>query len=243
MYNSNDGANWNHNDNWGTDLPLDRWYGVSVDEKEHVYSIDLAGNNLTGTIPESIGKFVNLNYLYLNNNQLTGTIPESIGNLGNLKGLQLSQNQLTGSIPESIGNLVNLNYLYLNNNQLTGDIPESIGKLGNLGGLYLNNNQLTGGIPDSFMNLTKLEYLDISRNRMDGTLSETLTESEWWAKLIKINLNQQDGYKLKYGRLYESTDFSQDGKVTILQQHQKGIGIKISNVDYKKRNIIPKKNY
>ena len=60
LYNSTDGANWIHNDNWGTDLPLDEWYGVSIDERGHVYSIGLAANNLTGTIPESIGNLVNL---------------------------------------------------------------------------------------------------------------------------------------------------------------------------------------
>ena len=203
LYNSTDGANWIHNDNWGTDLPLDEWYGVSIDERGHVYSIGLAANNLTGTIPESIGNLVNLRYLNLMNNQLTGNIPESIGNLGNLDNLYLNDNQLTGDIPESIGNLVNLSYL------------------------YLMNNQLTGGIPDSFMNLAKLEDFAFYLNRMDGTLSETFLKSEWWAKIDSNNLRQQDGYKLKYGWLYESTDFSQDGKVTILQQHQKGNGIKI----------------
>ena len=251
LYNSTDGANWIHNDNWGTDLPLDEWYGVSIDERGHVYSIGLAANNLTGTIPESIGNLVNLRYLNLMNNQLTGNIPESIGNLGNLDNLYLNDNQLTGDIPESIGNLVNLTRLYLYNNQLTGGIPESIGNLGNLtrlylynnqltgdipesignlvnlSYLYLMNNQLTGGIPDSFMNLAKLEDFAFYLNRMDGTLSETLLKSEWWAKIDRNNLRQQDGYKLKYGWLYESTDFSQDGKVTILQQHQKGNGIKI----------------
>ena len=276
LYNKTGGSNWKHNENWGTDLPLDEWYGVSTDWKGHVYSINLSDNNLTGSIPnsieglielrrlylsnnqltgdipesigylgnlewidlsnnqltggipENIGNIGNLERLYLNNNQLAGDIPESIGYLGNLERLSLNNNQLTGDIPESIGNLANLQWLYLYNNQLTGGIPESIGNLANLGSLNLSNNQLTGGIPDSFMNLTKLESFWISSNRMDGTLSETLLKSEWWRKWgSSIDLRQQDGYRLKYGWLYESTDFSQDGKVTILQQHQKGAGIKI----------------
>ena len=37
LYNATDGNNWFHNDNWGSDKPLNEWYGVSVDEKGHVF--------------------------------------------------------------------------------------------------------------------------------------------------------------------------------------------------------------
>ena len=45
--------------------------------------------------------------------ELTGSIPESIGNLVNLEFLYLCNNLLTGSIPESIGDLLKLKYLML----------------------------------------------------------------------------------------------------------------------------------
>ena len=41
-------------------------------------------NQLSGTIPTSLGSLTNLTELYLNNNQLSGTIPASLGNLTNL---------------------------------------------------------------------------------------------------------------------------------------------------------------
>jgi len=42
---------------------------------------------LTGCIPESVGKLINLKRLYLNQNHFVGFIPKSIGNLKNLRRL------------------------------------------------------------------------------------------------------------------------------------------------------------
>jgi Leucine-rich repeat (LRR) protein len=54
--------------------------------------------------------------LDLASNQLSGSIPDSLGSVANLYYLALFNNQLTGSIPSFVGNLTNLRYLYLNNN-------------------------------------------------------------------------------------------------------------------------------
>ena len=93
----------------------------------------------------------NLIDLELANNQLSGTIPISLGNLTNLILLNLGYNQITGTIPTSLGNLTNLWGLRLNNNQLSGEIPTIITKLVNIedttqtypGGLRLGYSYLT----------------------------------------------------------------------------------------------------
>jgi Leucine-rich repeat (LRR) protein len=103
------------------------------------------------TLPNSIDKLVNLNYLYLENNKLI-SLPESIGRLVNLNILNLYENQLT-TLPESIGDLVKLRYLSLANNRIIS-LPESIGRLINLETLFLDNNQLTV-LPKSITNIKK----------------------------------------------------------------------------------------
>ena len=60
------------------------------------------------------------------NNQLTGSIPASLGRCVSLQELVLYKNQLTGSIPASLGSCVSLQTLGLNDNQLTGSIPDSL---------------------------------------------------------------------------------------------------------------------
>ena len=147
FYNATNGANWTNNTNWNSSAPLDQWYGVSTDSNGRVTYLYLNDNQLTGSIPSSLGSLTNLEYLYLPNNQLTGSIPSSLGSLTKLTELDLFNNQLTGSIPSSLGSLTNLEYLYLSDNQLTGSIPSSLGSLTNLEYLYLSDNQLTGSIP------------------------------------------------------------------------------------------------
>ncbi|CAI7815088.1 unnamed protein product [Closterium sp. NIES-54] len=68
----------------------------------------------------------------LNANELSGSIPASVGNLEYLDTLELADNSLTGSIPESIGSLVQLTLLNLTANQLTGPIPTTICNLSQL---------------------------------------------------------------------------------------------------------------
>ena len=172
LYNSTDGANWTHHDNWLSG-PVSTWYGVTVNNNR-VTGLDLHQNNLTGTIPQEIGDLTNLTRLSLYDNQLAGSIPNEIRNLTNLNYLYLHINQLNGEIPAEIGNLTNLSSLLLQSNQLTGLIPAEIGNLTNLTQLSLWGNQLTGSIPAQIGNLSQLQYLYLSRNQFSGTIPTEL---------------------------------------------------------------------
>ena len=250
LYHATNGDRWQHRDNWGSDRPLGEWYGVQIDSKGHVFGIDLSENNLTGYLPSELCGLTCMAYLYLKKNHLTGTLPEEFGQLTSLQNLWISENQLsgtiptslcqltklrfvamdhnlfTGSIPEEIGNLSAVYGLFLCNNQLTGDLPSSIGNLKKLEQLWLNDNQFTGGIPSSFMNLTLLKELLLQNNLMDGEIPESMYTSAWW-KQLDLNISQRAGHRLTYANLYASTDYSHDGEVTLLQQHQQGKGIPI----------------
>ncbi|MEP4599140.1 MAG: LamG-like jellyroll fold domain-containing protein, partial [Cyclobacteriaceae bacterium] len=165
FYNSTNGDNWVDNSNWGTDAPLNDWYGVDAIEGV-VTTLSLVGNNLTGTLPASLGSLVSLDYLLLFNNAITGTIPPEYGNLTNVTYFNISLNQLTGTIPTELANLTNCNIFSLSRNQLTGDIPGGLASWTNTagGGIYLYTNQLTG-LPD-LSGLPSGTTLSISENKI-----------------------------------------------------------------------------
>ena len=84
-------------------------------------------HNQLSFLPDSIGKLVNLEILYLGDNQLS-SLPDSIGKLTNLKRLDLSGNQLT-SLPDSIDKLNKLEELYLNGNKISKEEIKKIQSL------------------------------------------------------------------------------------------------------------------
>jgi Leucine-rich repeat (LRR) protein len=198
LYNSTNGPNWLHHENWLTANPVSTWHGVEIDYfgSRRVQYLWLGDNQLTGSIPSSIGNLVNLMDVDLNSNQLSGNIPPSIGNLVNLTNLSLDYNQLSGSIPSSIGKLVNLSYFGLSFNHLTGSIPSSIGNLGR--NVYpfatlrvnLNNNQLSGSIPSSIGHLSTSGgdiYLNLSYNHLSGNIPSSLGNNP--ADFIELDLS------------------------------------------------------
>ncbi|MCY3602066.1 MAG: cadherin domain-containing protein [Chloroflexi bacterium] len=115
--------------NWGLDLPIGEWTGVSVSgTSPRVTLLSLRARQLTGSIPASLGRLTRLHTLDLSRNQLTGGIPPELGSLAHLIALDLRENQLTGPIPPELAQLTNLVILYLRSNTgLTGCIPPGLG--------------------------------------------------------------------------------------------------------------------
>lgn len=78
------------------------------------------------------GKLVNLRRLALAGNQITGQIPASIGGLTKLLIFDLSRNNLSGSMLLTLGKLAPLLKLDLSYNNLQEKIPKEIGNLHNV---------------------------------------------------------------------------------------------------------------
>jgi hypothetical protein len=158
LYQSANGANWVNK--WNLNAPIHTWHGIGLDVNGCVQKVDLAGNNLIGTIPNL--NLPKLSLFFLNNNVLGGTIPAF--NLPDLDALSLSGNILTGSIPNL--NVPNLKGLYLSNNQLTGSIPNF--NCPKMVFIEITNNPLSGAIPN--FNMPELTGIIIAFTQITGPL-------------------------------------------------------------------------
>ena len=175
LYEATGGPNWTNNANWLTDVPLGTWHGIEVDEEGRVIEVDLAANNLVGTIPSQIGYLTHLRRLSLAQNRLVGSIPSALGYLTHLERLWLHSNYLVGSIPPELGNLASLKDLSLNwNNGLGGSIPPELGNLRTLESLSLLGCGMAGSIPPEFGNLTNLRSLKLFGRRLSGSIPPEL---------------------------------------------------------------------
>ncbi|BAT92258.1 hypothetical protein LR48_Vigan05g151700 [Vigna angularis] len=143
------------------------WQGVRCNGSV-IQEITLNGANLGGELGDSLGSFVSIRAIVLNNNHIGGSIPSSLP--VTLQHFFLSDNQFTGSIPASLSMLAELTDMSLNNNLLTGEIPDAFQSLTQLINLDLSNNNLSGELPPSMENLSALTSVHLQNNNLSGTL-------------------------------------------------------------------------
>ncbi|XP_043692847.1 receptor kinase-like protein Xa21 [Telopea speciosissima] len=132
-------------------------------------------NDLSGSIPNSLGQMTRLMLLAFPGNRLSSTIPPTIYNLSSLSAFDVGDNQLQGSLPPNLGfNLPNLKWFSVSGNQFNGPILVSVSNLSILETLLLSANNFTGkGEVSSdgiFANLSA--FTIIGNNKLCGGLPE-----------------------------------------------------------------------
>eukprot|EP00966_Prymnesium_polylepis_P323164 7379378-Prymnesium_polylepis.1 len=91
---------WTRNTNWlDPQRSVCDWDLVGCDESGFVKLLTLDFNNLTGTLPASLGTLDRLQDLDLEFNSLSGLIPPSLANLSSLVQLGLGGNAFGGPLP------------------------------------------------------------------------------------------------------------------------------------------------
>ena len=192
LYNATNGPGWTYSDNWLSDKPLGKWYGVTTDESGQVTELSLFDNGLSGPISGSLAQLGNLRWIDLSDNQLTGTLPQDLHHLSQLRWLYLLGNELTGPINPQLRELSLLRLLALQGNQFTGEIPSEIGNLSSLVEMDLSKNQLTGKIPSEIGNLRYLEQLELQHNQLSGEIPAELGRLHN-LKRLRLSENQLSG--------------------------------------------------
>ncbi|KAL2337395.1 hypothetical protein Fmac_011841 [Flemingia macrophylla] len=145
-------------------------FDPSLAQIQSLTILKLDQNNLSSSVPRSLGRLSNLTTLQLSGCGLSGVFPNNIFQIPSLQVLDVSDNPgLHGSLPNflSQSSLYNFNLSYTN---FSGPLPESIHNLKELSKLDLSNCQFKGIIPYSMSNLTQLVYLDLSFNNFSGPI-------------------------------------------------------------------------
>jgi len=143
---------------WNTEL---KHLPTSIGQLTGLKKLMIHDNRLQ-SLPEDIGKLINLEWLGIANNELK-ILPTSLFQLTNLKKLELQKNRLRAISPD-IGELISLEHLCLQTNKLDF-LPPSLCKLSNLRKLELAGNNLES-LPAEMGQLYKLEKLQIQSNKL-----------------------------------------------------------------------------
>ena len=81
-------------------------------------------NNFRGSLPGAIGNLAGLQIMLdVSKNNLSGVLPQQLGKLEMLEFLNLSHNQFRGSIPSPFSTMLSLSTVDVSYNDLEGPIP------------------------------------------------------------------------------------------------------------------------
>ncbi|KAK7382635.1 hypothetical protein VNO80_01587 [Phaseolus coccineus] len=153
--------------------------------------LDLADNQIEGTIPYWIWQLEYVVHLNLSKNFLT-KVEGNVWNLSsNLLLVDLSSNQLQGPFP-FLPTFVN--YLDYSNNKFNSVIPADIGnRIPFIKFLFLSNNNFQGQIPESFLNASSLSLLDLSHNNFVGTIPKCFAKLTSTLRVLNFGGNKLEG--------------------------------------------------
>ena len=209
LYQNTAGERWTRNDNWNTsEFHYCDWQGISCISPEtasrrlqaqyepSVEQIDLADNNLQGSVPLSLLLLLpNIRSIRLNGNNVDYTkiaqqekdtlgVVLDITNvtvLSNVQTLDLSQTSImdlnrifTTGNGSTIIHTPRLTDFFASQGQIRGPFPSFLMDTSSLQRLELDHNSLTGTLPRTLGNLQNLNYLNIAENSLDGTLPNTV---------------------------------------------------------------------
>ena len=143
--------------------------------------LNLPGNNLNGTLPESLGNtsFQALDFSY--NPFLRGQLPDSLAMM-NLRWLSAPGCGFDGTLPAALP--TSMYALIVYENRMHGTIPSSYCSLSSLVGFLLSDNELSGTIPecigDRYYGACHGEVgcmIGINGNDLEGTIPDRLTSA------------------------------------------------------------------
>ncbi|CAL5413799.1 unnamed protein product [Camellia sinensis] len=141
--------------------------------------LDLKVNQLTGTIPITIGLLTNLQFLDLSTNSYTGIFPFSVANLSLVVELDVSRNMISGELDSGLfpngtegakTGLFSLQRLLIQDTNMSGYIPLELGNCKNLTLIALDGSHFFGAIPSSLGNLSELTVLCMTENQLSGEI-------------------------------------------------------------------------
>ena len=146
---------------WNVNNPVCTWAGLTIDADGYITIFNNRNKGINGALPADLGQngLTRMEEFKISQNDLTGSIPATMGNMPELSILWLDDNQFTGTIPTEIGDASSLAIFWVDNNNLSGAIPQSFLDLDFLRDLSIYNNSF-----DSLPDFSSSAVTDINQN-------------------------------------------------------------------------------
>ncbi|OMO51800.1 hypothetical protein CCACVL1_29583 [Corchorus capsularis] len=146
---------------------LSPWTFPDLSGSSSLIELQLGNASLYGSLPDTFATWGSLTSLRLSYNNLSGTLPASLGD-SSIQNFWINNQDggFTGTI-EVLSNMEQLSQVWLHKNMFTGPIPD-LSKCQSIFDLQLRDNQLTGPVPGSLINLPNLKNVSLANNKLQG---------------------------------------------------------------------------
>jgi hypothetical protein len=175
LYHATDGDNWERNDHWlDEDVSVCDWYGVECSEVggQSLIHLALSSNNLSGSLPASLGDMPGLASLIVPNNELTGDLAMSSDQYRELGMVDIRNNQIE-ALEIAPDAAPKLGIIVASNNLLAGSFPTFLQGREQFGAVDLSHNLLSGDLPEWLADLN-LNRLLLGGNDFTGSIAPAL---------------------------------------------------------------------
>ncbi|XP_059652130.1 leucine-rich repeat receptor protein kinase HPCA1-like isoform X2 [Cornus florida] len=175
-------------------IPVSDGITPGLDMLFHTKHFHFGNNQLSGEIPPQLfSSNMVLIHLLLDSNQLTGSIPSSLGLVQTLEVVFLSNNKLTGPLPNLTG-MDYLSYVDMSNNLFdASSLPPWVSSFPSLTTLKMERTRLQGQIPVELFSLSGLQTVVLRNNQLNGTLDIGSSHSNQ-LQLIDLQYNLISGF-------------------------------------------------
>ena len=159
---------------------------------QNLTALDLSHNELSGTIPTTVGLLRNAEEFMLNNNLLRGHAPTELGKLarGATTKFSLGVNPISGTLPRQLGDLTRLQYFDVAQTYMEGTLPALAPTVQVL---HADHSPISGHLtPEMVGSMTTLRSLGLAGTRLSGTLPTELGQ-QWLSRVTFAGMSGLSG--------------------------------------------------
>ena len=164
----------------------------AVGSWSNVEGLTVSYTNLRGPIPDAVRSMIELKFFRVDFSSLSGCLPAVLASMLKMEVLAIIGNRQNGTIPIAFTGMTRLWSLHLGNNQLTGSLPDVAGSLATMRNMLLVKAELSGAVPDQFACMRRLGGLDLQRNKLSGSLPSSLA-CLGQARMLNLQSNALSG--------------------------------------------------
>jgi len=138
----------------------------------------VAGNQFSGTVPNSLGQNAGMSFLDLKDNaELSGTLPASFGSMTQMAQFQASSTKIGGTLPPELAAWTSISTFHVQLSQIGGTLPPEYSAWTQATLFVAFGTAISGSLPAEWGAMTSMYAFNLENCAIEGQLPAELVQS------------------------------------------------------------------